>query len=194
MPTSSENRYRLTLSKAWKHFRTITAHRLLVRRYCFRCGLIWQGLTHDLSKYSPAEFLVGARYFQGDRSPNDAERKQGGASRAWMHHKGRTRHHYEYWTDYQFVPGSLPMIGPVPMPDKYILEMFCDRVAASRIYNKEAFTSDMPLAYLIRCGNERFMAPDTVRKLRRLLELYRDKGDEAFKEARAVLEAMSHEV
>ena len=180
--------------KPWQHFKTITKHKLLVMQGCFRVGLIRQGLAHDLSKYSPTEFLAGAKYYQGTRSPNAAEREDIGYSTAWMHHKGRNRHHYEYWTDYQFVPGSLPMISPVPMPDKYILEMFCDRVAASRIYNKEAFTSDMPLAYLIRCGNERFMAPDTVRKLRRLLELYRDKGDEAFKEARAVLEAMSHEV
>ncbi len=59
-------------------------------------GLYYQGLTHDLSKYSPAEFLAGARFFQGDRSPNDAERKAKGYSAAWLHHKGRNKHHLEY--------------------------------------------------------------------------------------------------
>ena len=80
----------------WKHLHTINHHRWLVCRYCFRLGLYWQGLTHDLSKYSPREFWVGVRYFQGDHSPNDAERKAKGYSSSWMHHKGRNRHHFEY--------------------------------------------------------------------------------------------------
>ena len=77
------------------HFKTITAHRHLVCRYCFRLGLYGQGLKHDLSKYSPTEFWRGAKYYQGDRSPNDAERMKNGTSLAWLHHKGRNRHHFE---------------------------------------------------------------------------------------------------
>ena len=70
--------------KPWKHFKTITHHRMLVMVYCFRVGLIWQGLVHDLSKYSPTEFLPGARYYQGNRSPNSVEREQNGCSQAWI--------------------------------------------------------------------------------------------------------------
>ena len=88
------------MSKAWKHFKTITYHKYLVAKGCFRVGLYRQGLLHDLSKYSPAEFLVGARYYQGNRSPNNAEREAIGYSSAWLHHKGRNKHHYEYWIDY----------------------------------------------------------------------------------------------
>lgn len=77
------------------HFKTITAHRNLVCRYCLRLGLVWQGLTHDLSKYSPTEFWRGAKYYQGTRSPNDQERKENGLSLAWLHHKGRNRHHFD---------------------------------------------------------------------------------------------------
>ena len=91
---------------AWRHFKTITHHKLLVMKYCFRIGLYRQGLLHDLSKYSPTEFCVGARYYQGTRSPNNAEREATGASRSWMHHKGRNRHHFEYWVDYGIAPGS----------------------------------------------------------------------------------------
>ena len=87
------------MNKFWGHLKTITHHRHLVMRGCFRMGLIWQGLTHDLSKYSPTEFFAGVRYFQGSRSPNTAEREANGYSLAWMHHKGRNRHHFEYWTD-----------------------------------------------------------------------------------------------
>ena len=80
--------------KAWQHFKTITRHRWLVRQGCFKVGLYWQGITHDLSKYSPTEFGVGIRYFQGTRSPNAAEREDKGYSEAWIHHKGRNRHHF----------------------------------------------------------------------------------------------------
>lgn len=80
----------------WGHFKTITAHKLLVMKYCFKIGLYKQGLLHDLSKYAPSEFLVGARYYQGTRSPNNAEREDTGVSTAWMHHKGRNKHHFEY--------------------------------------------------------------------------------------------------
>jgi len=66
------------MMKAWQHFKTITTHKIWVMRYCFKIGLYWQGLTHDLSKYSPTEFLVGMKYYQGDRSPNNAEREDTG--------------------------------------------------------------------------------------------------------------------
>ena len=80
------------MMKAWQHFKTITTHKMWVMRYCFKIGLYWQGLTHDLSKYSPTEFLVGMKYYQGDRSPNNAEREDTGMSKSWMHHKGRNKH------------------------------------------------------------------------------------------------------
>ena len=56
------------------HLRTVQHHRFLVLRHCWRVGLYWQGLTHDLSKFSPVEFSAGAKYYQGNRSPNDAKR------------------------------------------------------------------------------------------------------------------------
>ena len=82
------------------HFETITRHKLLVMKYCFACGLYEQGLAHDLSKYSPTEFIPGCIYYQGDHSPNEAERADRGYSSAWLHHKGRNKHHLEYWIDY----------------------------------------------------------------------------------------------
>ena len=115
----------------WKHFCTITRHRHQVIRHCRKAGILWQGLRHDLSKYTPTEFIPGARYYIGTRSPNEGERQDKGYSLAWMHHKGRNRHHFEYWTDY--VPPTRRM-QPVPMPARYVAEMFCDRVAASKIY------------------------------------------------------------
>ena len=103
------------------HLKTVNEHRRLVRQGCFRLGLYFQGLIHDLSKYSPSEFLVGAKYYQGYRSPNNAEREAKGYSAAWLHHKGRNKHHYEYWIDYSATEGE----GMVParMPARYLAAM-----------------------------------------------------------------------
>ena len=106
------------MGKFWGHLSTITKHRTLVMIHCFKVGLYWRGLTHDLSKYSPTEFLVGVRYYQGNRSPNTAEREDKGVSTAWMHHKGRNKHHFEYWTDLQI--GTRQYV-PVPMPTEYLV-------------------------------------------------------------------------
>ena len=105
----------------WLHFRTITRHKLLVMKYCSRIGLYKQGLLHDLSKYSPTEFLVGCKYYQGTRSPNNAEREATGVSMSWLHHKGRNRHHFEHWVDYS-LDGEHVIMG-ARMPRKYVAEM-----------------------------------------------------------------------
>ena len=136
----------------WGHLKTVNHHRALVRKYCFRLGLYWQGLTHDLSKYSPVEFWTGVKYFQGDHSPNDAQRKARGYSASWMHHKGRNRHHFEFWTDY----GPEGIQG-VEMPAKYVAEMFCDRLAASKVYRGTDFDPGDPYRFFLRGRNKRLL-------------------------------------
>ncbi len=160
----------------WKHFRTITRHRHLVMRYCFRVGLYRQGLLHDLSKYSPTEFLPGAKYYQGFRSPNVEERKQLGYSAAWLHHKGRNRHHFEYWTDY--LSGTREVTA-IEMPPRYLVEMCMDRIAACRVYNGAAYTNADPLHYLTHGPDNRFMHAETRRRLEELLTILRDSGEDA---------------
>lgn len=158
-----------------KHFRTITRHRHKVIANCARAGILRQGLIHDLSKYSPTEFIPGAKYFQGTRSPNEKERELYGYSQAWMHHKGRNRHHYEYWNDYN--PKS-KQIENVEMPVKYVIEMFCDRVAASKIYNGENYTDGAPFTYFCRIRGKHRMHPNTEALLEKLLVMLRDEGEE----------------
>ena len=161
----------------WAHLKTIHRHRALVRKYCFRLGLYWQGLTHDLSKYSPTEFLPGVRYYQGDHSPNDQQRKMYGYSASWLHHKGRNRHHFEYWTDYS--PDGSGITG-VEMPPKYVAEMFCDRLAASRVYRGEAFTQEDPYRFFLRGkGRNLLLHPATEALLESLLVKLRDEGEDA---------------
>ncbi len=162
--------------KAIGHFCTITRHKILVMKACFRVGLYKQGLLHDLSKYSPAEFLVGCKYYQGNRSPNNAEREATGLSRAWLHHKGRNKHHYEYWIDYG-VDGSKNLIG-MRMPVKYIVEMFLDRMAASKVYRGRQYKDCDALNYFMKGGTEAYvMHPETKALLEELLRMLAEKGE-----------------
>ncbi len=161
----------------WGHLKTVSRHRRLVRRYCFRLGLYRQGLTHDLSKYSPTEFWAGVKYFQGDHSPNDAQRKAHGCSASWMHHKGRNRHHFEYWTDYS-MDGS--GITGVEMPKKYVAEMFCDRLAASKVYRGGDFDPGDPYKFFLRGKEKRLLIhPATSALLEKILLVLRDQGEDA---------------
>lgn len=160
------------------HLHTVNAHRRLVRKYCFKLGIYRQGLMHDLSKYSPSEFIPGVKYYQdGHRSPNNAQREDEGVSKAWLHHKGRNKHHFEYWIDYD-VDGSRTVLAGMKMPVKYVAEMFCDRIAASRIYNKEKYKDSDPLDYYIKGLGHYIMHPETDALLHKLLQMLADKGEE----------------
>ena len=170
---------------AWHHFKTITTHRILVMQGCFRMGLYWQGLIHDLSKYSLTEFKTGVEYYQGNKSPNAAEREDKGYSEAWLHHKGRNKHHLEYWIDYA-ADGS-GMCG-MKMPIQYVIEMFCDRVAASKTYRGAAYRDSDPYDYYAHSVDHYIIHPDTAAALESLLRILRDKGEErAFAAARKLL-------
>lgn len=162
------------MGKGWQHFKTITRHRWLVRQGCFQVGLYWQGLIHDISKYSPTEFRSGIRYYQGTRSPNAAEREDKGYSEAWMHHKGRNRHHYEYWTDMSPVTRNYEA---VPMPRKYLAEMVMDRRAACMVYQGENYKPGAELEYLEKSREKSLMHPQTLRELTYILIMLRDRGE-----------------
>lgn len=127
------------------HLKTVQRHRAMVRKLCFKCGLYWQGLTHDLSKYSPIEFWNGVKYYTGTASPHIGERKEKGYSDAWIHHHNRNKHHGEYWQDIDQDGRTCP----IPMPKKYFKEMICDRVAASMIYLGDKYTDKAPYEYYL---------------------------------------------
>lgn len=124
-----------------KHFITITKHKWLVLILCIKAGIPWRGIVHDLSKYSPTEFIESVKYYQGDHSPITKCKKENGYSKAWLHHKGRNKHHYEYWYDRE-APDQTPMI-----PYQYTVEMICDGLAAGIVYNGKKWTNDLQLKY-----------------------------------------------
>ena len=164
--------------KAIQHFCTITKHKILVMKGCFRVGLYKQGLLHDLSKYTWTEFRVGCKYYQGTRSPNNAEREDKGYSAAWLHHKGRNKHHYEYWIDYVVTDGKVGIAG-MKMPKNYVVEMVMDRIAASKVYKGSAYKDSDPLQYYIQGGlMGNLIHEETAELLEKLLRMLAEKGED----------------
>ena len=163
----------------FKHLSTVLKHRHTVMANCFRAGIPLRGLLHDISKFYPTEFIAGVKYYQGTRSPNEKERELFGYSKAWMHHKGRNRHHFEYWTD---VNPATKQYEPVKMPLIFLKEMFCDRVAASKIYRGNEYTDSHPYDYFKNGKAGDKMHPETAKMLEKLLIMLKDRGElETFK-------------
>ena len=165
------------IQRFFGHLHTINHHKILVTAACFRGGLYRQGLAHDLSKYSPVEFLAGVKYWQGTRSPINREKEVLGYSKGWMHHKGRNRHHFEYWIDYSPNPAD-GLIG-TKMPKKYVAEMAIDRICASRNYQKEKYTQKSALAYYEKGKAYTIMHPEARFLLEFLLKKTAQEGEEA---------------
>ncbi len=168
-----------TAQKFFGHIHTIVKHRHKVISNCARAGILWQGLKHDLSKFSPTEFIPGVKYYSGTRSPNEGERRDIGYSKAWMHHKGRNKHHYEYWHDINTNTKSYEFMQ---MPYRYMAEMFCDRVAASKVYRGKEYKDSDALDYFMRGHAKDMMSPVTAGQLEELLRMLAEKGEkETFK-------------
>lgn len=157
------------------HLSTITKHKIEVTKLCFRCGLIKQGLLHDMSKYSPVEFWAGVKYYQGWRSPIDAEREDVGFSNGWLHHKGRNKHHWEYWVDKKYKEAIFVV---QPMPLNYLIEAACDKVAASKIYNKANYYDGSAYDFLMRGRDKDFMQEPNFSRHIKLLLFLKENGEE----------------
>lgn len=145
------------MNKYLKHLIVVVKHKYFVAIECFKLGLYWQGIVHDLSKFSITEFAQSAKYFQGTETPINKIKVKLGYSKAWLHHKGRNKHHWEYWID--FYDGVLK---PCPIPEKYLKEMCCDMIGASKAYNKEKYNNQEPLNYFLKHKNNWVATEETL--------------------------------
>ena len=141
------------LKKIWLHFKLITKHRWLVFKLCSKVGMPFRGLIHDLSKYGFTEFWESAKYYVGYKSPIQVSREKREYSKAWLHHKGRNKHHEEYWYDF-----NAPIKAPV-IPYKYTIEMLCDNISAGITYKGKDFTKEYPLWYWQNKKNKELFHP-----------------------------------
>ena len=161
----------------WKHFKTICRHKWYVYQECKKCGLLWQGIVHDLSKFGITEFCSSARYFQGNRSPIEAEKESIGYSLAWLHHKGYNKHHWEYWTDFNDKDGSV-IVNKIPT--KYVIEMICDWIGAGKAYNQGKWIQSDPLSYYYKVRSGRHFNKDTEVLILKMLFIIKEKGLDSF--------------
>ena len=154
------NEYRIRLINIFKHLHTVNKHRWLVFKLTCKIGIPWRGLVHDLSKYSPTEFWPSVKYYQGGRkSPIPIERRETGISKAWLHHKGRNKHHAEYWYDYD-AEEKTPII-----PYKYVAEMICDKLSASITYEGKNWNNNSELKYWREKERERIKLNENIKKV-----------------------------
>ncbi len=145
----------MMIKNFFSHLSLVIRHKHRVFINCTRCGIPFRGLLHDLSKFCPTEFFESVRYYQGDRSPIGACRRATGMSNAWLHHKGRNKHHIEYWLD--------PECQVTPMmPYKYAVECVCDKLAATRIYAGKNYSTDLPLKHWHKHGDKVNGNPKTM--------------------------------
>ena len=147
-----------------KYLKTILIHKWYVLVECYKEGIVWQGITHDMSKFSPSEFIASAKYYNGCNNYVEYQH-------AWLHHKGRNKHHWEYWVDFTR-KGQVP----AKMPYNYVLEMFCDRVAASKIYEGKNYTDAFPLQYYESGQYSYILHPETRALIRFMLVYLKDHG------------------
>ena len=160
----------------WGHLNTVVSHKRLVFYHARKIGIPYRGFVHDMSKFLPCELFAGAKYYAaGKRSPNEIQRETFGYSSAWLHHKGVNKHHFEYWTDYS---PTERRIMPVKMPYVYLLEMFCDRVAASKVYQGKNYTDSHPADYFLKGKEKRSIHPETSDALEELLMMLKEKGED----------------
>ena len=165
----------MNIKNAFLHTALVMRHKHKVFIHAVKCGIPFRGLVHDLSKFSPAEFFESVKFFQGHRSPIGVARREQGVSRAWLHHKGRNKHHWEYWTDLSL---ETMTYAPVPMPRAFLIEMVMDRIAACKVYQGEKYTDASALIYL-QTGVDRIrMHPQTQQELEHILTMLRDEGED----------------
>ncbi len=138
----------------FKHIGLVIRHKNAVLIHCAKCGILWRGIVHDLSKFTPAELFESAKYYQGNRSPITACRETKGRSDAWLHHKAHNKHHAEYWIDFECK--EHPM-----MPYKYAVECVCDKLAATKTYNGKNYTPDKALNHFVKYGGAEITNPKT---------------------------------
>jgi len=63
------------------------------------------------------------------------------------------------------------------MPYRYVAEMFCDRVAASKIYQGDKYSDKHPLEYFEKAKKTRLIHKDTSDELELLLSMLAEKGE-----------------
>lgn len=132
--------------KYYKYILLLIKHKWIVFKLLLKAGLYKQAIAHDLSKLNPIE-IIGYNEPYGSAKFNAA----------WLHHKGRNKHHCQYWTDIN----ENNELVVVDMPQKYIYELVADWISAGQCYEKN-WTQTEPFNYLSTVYNTDLMSARTL--------------------------------
>lgn len=154
----------MEIKNIFKHLHLVNKHRFLVFKLSIKAGIPFRGLVHDLSKYSPTEFIESVKYYDGKISPIKVCKKENGYSKAWLHHKGRNKHHFEYWYDFNS-PTKTPII-----PYKYTIELLCDTIAAGMAYNGKEWNPNSQKQYFENRKDLEYINEDIKKVIREVYE------------------------
>lgn len=164
------------MKEFFKHLKIIRTHRKFVRKACFKMGLCWQGLVHDLSKYSITEMKI-CKYYTGRKSPHQVAREQLGYSPSWIHHYHINKHHHMFWIDETETGEFIP----IKMPYRYVIESIADMLGASKAYNRENWKPEMLLQYWYdKCIGKRLMHQDSTLLVQALIHKLVELGEQDF--------------
>lgn len=126
-----------------KYLKYVLRHKWYVMIECFRFGLIWRGIMHDMSKLRPSEFIPYANFFYGNGNDIRSRRDKSGYYKptdtgdkefdfAWLFHQKRNSHHWQWWV----LPEDGGGLKVLEMSDVAILEMVCDWLGAGKAQGK----------------------------------------------------------
>lgn len=158
------------VEKIFKHIKLVSKHKLVVFKLACKVGIPWRGFMHDWSKFSPEEFFESVKYYNGKKSPIIVCKQENGYSRAWLHHKGRNKHHPEYWVDW-----ALPQKAII-MPYKYAAEMVCDKMAAGIVYNGKDWRQDTQIKYYMKEREKSIVHPQIDKFLLEIFTQVSEQG------------------
>jgi len=127
------------MKKYVQYLSYIVRHKYYVGKECFKVGLYWRGLKHDISKLMPREFFPYTDHFYNNKSRirdktgyYDPLMQPDAFKVAWLHHQSLNDHHWQYWV----LPNDVHDITFIPMSDDAILEMICDWMGAAQAQGK----------------------------------------------------------
>ena len=69
-------------------------------------------------------------------------------------------------------------MAPAPMPTRYVVEMFMDRVAACKVYHGKSYSDEDPLRYYQSAKTPPPLHKKTKRMLEFLLRMLAEQGEE----------------
>lgn len=163
----------IKISNIFKHIKLVMHHKWVVFKLCCKVGIPWRGFMHDWSKFSPIEFWESVKYYDGHKSPITVCKEKNGYSNAWLHHKGRNKHHFQYWVDL-----ALPQQAII-MPYEYAVEMVCDQLAAGIIYGGDKWTKEYQLNYYMNRESKNIIHPQIDKYLKEIFTQVSQNGIDA---------------